>query len=86
MLVSMDEQEVVEHKLASFLQDMKVDFPSYVAEGDPEGLVRAFVPDWDGYIPLNLVFDQQGNLIESMGMTDQQEVEMIINRNELLNN
>jgi thiol-disulfide isomerase/thioredoxin len=86
MLVSMDEPEVVENKLASFLQDQKVDFPSYVVEGDPEALVKAFHPEWDGYIPVSMVFTRDGEIIEILGMTDRQEVEMIINRNELLNN
>lgn len=86
MLVSLDEQEVVDEKLASFLHDVKVDFPSFIGEGDGEALVRAFYPEWDGYIPLSLIFDKEGTLIESVGMTDKQEIEMIINRNELLYN
>ena len=86
MLVSLDEPEVVDQKLASFLHDLKVDFPSFIAEGDGEALVRSFYPEWDGYIPLSLIFDKEGTLIETVGMTDKDEVEMIINRNELLNN
>ena len=86
MLVSLDEPAVEEDKLASFLQDHKIDFPSFVAEGDGEALVRSFHPEWDGYIPISLIFDKNGEIIEAVGMTDKQEVEMIINRNELLNN
>lgn len=84
LLVSIDDQEVVDSKLAGFLQSNNIGFKSYTLTSGSEQFIQKLYPTWRKTIPLNLLFDQEGNLLEGMGLTDRAEVEMIIARNQTI--
>ncbi|MDX1906351.1 MAG: TlpA disulfide reductase family protein [Bacteroidia bacterium] len=80
ILVSLDEPEVETGVVASFLQRLRVDQPTYrlgLAQAEP--FIRRYYPDWDRSVPLNLLYAQDGRLVEVTGITSEKEVEMIIN-------
>ena len=84
ILVSLDNQQAVDNKLAGFLQSYEIGFRSYVKTQGGNEFIRSLYPSWRGTIPLNLIFDDQGNLIEAMGLTDRGEVEMIVARHQTI--
>lgn len=42
--------------------------------------VRNYYPDWHHHFPVNLLFTNQGNLVNATGMTDPMEVRMMISK------
>ena len=81
IFISVDDAEDVKTKLAGFLHKHNMDFPTYYYHSDSvRKFVRDVYPEWNRQIPLNLVFSNDGELIEKTGMTDQDEIEMIINQ------
>lgn len=42
--------------------------------------VRNFNPDWHDHFPVNLLFTNQGHLVEVTGMTDPMELRMLISK------
>lgn len=80
ILVSLDDQKAVDNKLAGFLRSYDIGFDSFAKTQGGNDFIRSLYPDWKGTIPLNLIFDKHGNLVEAMGLTDRSEVEMIVSR------
>ena len=81
IFISIDDEKDVKTKLAGFLHDQKMNFPTYYYHFDSvRKFVRDVYPQWNHQVPLNLVFSNNGELIEQTGMTDQDEIEMIINQ------
>jgi thiol-disulfide isomerase/thioredoxin len=85
LLVSIDNAQDAKGKLKGFLGELGVNFQTYsrpVAEGS---LIKQFYPVWDGYIPLSLVYNKQGQLLEAItGLTDRSEIELIVNKHKQL--
>ena len=87
LLVSVDEDKVKDHSLGTFLQKMEVNFPSFHLSPDSlESLVAKVYPEWNTTIPLNFVYTKEGRLVEATGMTDQQEILMIIHEDQVFSN
>ncbi|MFN8395942.1 MAG: TlpA disulfide reductase family protein [Bacteroidia bacterium] len=85
LLVSIDKREDVESKLQDFLGEFGVNFKTYARPEGEEALIRTFYPLWDNHIPLSLVFNKQGYLLEAItGLTDRAEIELIVNRHKQL--
>ena len=81
--VSLDEPEVRETKLAGFLSKHSMNFRSY--HYDPskvESYIRSVYPAWKRTIPLNIIYDNTGRIVEITGMTDPREVELIISKDQ----
>ncbi len=77
--VSLDEAGMVAKGLNDFLQAQNMDFTSYTFEQDSANTyIRKYFPDWDGQIPLTLIFDKSGRFVSHVGMTDKAEIELII--------
>ncbi|MEM6343487.1 MAG: TlpA disulfide reductase family protein [Bacteroidota bacterium] len=86
LLVSIDEAAVFQDGLASFLDNLGVNFPSYNLSPDSlENFVSKVYPEWDTSIPLNFVYTNTGRLVEVTGMTDQTEISMIIHEDQNFN-
>ena len=82
LLVSLDDAAVVKDELPGYLGKFGVDFESFYKSVEKEKLVSEFYSSWDGNIPLNLLFARDGSLIEVMGLTSAEEIEMMINQYE----
>jgi thiol-disulfide isomerase/thioredoxin len=85
VLVSLDDEEAthaaLENKLNAFLQEQGVDFPTYHFPLEKaRQYIKSVYPGWNTSIPLNLIFTNTGRLIEQTGITDKEEVEMIISQ------
>lgn len=81
--VSLDEPEGLETKLAGFLNKHSMNFRSY--HYDPakvETYIRQVYPNWNRAIPLNILYDNTGRVVEITGMTDPREVELIISKDQ----
>jgi thiol-disulfide isomerase/thioredoxin len=87
LLVSVDEDKAKDQSLGKFLQKMEVNFPSFHLSPDSlEPLVAKVYPEWNTTIPLNFVYTKEGRLVEATGMTDQQEILMIIHEDQVFSN
>lgn len=85
LLVSIDNAQDAKGKLKDFLGELGVNFQTYSRPVASEGLIKQFYPAWDGYIPLSLVYNKQGQLLEAItGLTDRSEIELIVNRHKQL--
>lgn len=85
VLISVDKPADAKSKLHNFLNDHGVDFQTYARTKDEAAFIKEFYPQWDGRIPLTLLYDQKASLLEVFkGMTDRQEIELIINRHKKL--
>lgn len=85
LLVSIDNAQDAKTKLKDFLGELGVNFQTYSRPVAEAGLIKQFYPSWDGYIPLSLVYDKQGQLLEAItGLTDRSEIELIVNRHKQL--
>jgi thiol-disulfide isomerase/thioredoxin len=87
LFISVDDEKTIKSGLAGFLHDHQMDFQTYYYPQDSVSkYVRAMIPNWNRQIPLNMVFTQNGHLIEHTGMTDKDEIEMIINQHKDFHN
>ena len=85
LLVSIDNAEVAQSSLKGFLGQNGIDFQTYACPGNETALITAFYPFWDNRIPLSLVFNHDGKLLETItGMTDRSEIELIVNKHKRL--
>lgn len=85
LLVSIDKRADVDSKLRDFLGEFGVNFKTYARPEQEDALIRTFYPLWDNHIPLSLIFNRQGNLLEAItGLTDRAEIELIVNRHKQL--
>ena len=70
-------------KLANFLSKLGGNIRSFYFEQDSIPLnIRKIRPYWSGSLPLNLIYDNKGRLVEITGQTDRHEIELIL-RNDL---
>jgi thiol-disulfide isomerase/thioredoxin len=85
ILVSIDNQEDVTSKLKEFLGDVGVNFKTYARPTGETALIQHFYPIWDNRIPLSLIYNRQGQLLEAItGLTDRSEIELIVNKHKQL--
>jgi thiol-disulfide isomerase/thioredoxin len=85
LLVSIDKAAVVASELRGFLAEYGVDFQTYARPENESALIADFYPIWNNSIPLSLIFDHKGNLLEAItGMTDRSEIELIVNKHKHL--
>lgn len=81
--ISLDEPDVRESMLAGFLTRHSMNFRSF--HYDPaqvETYVRKVYPKWNRTIPLNILYDNTGRVVEITGMTDPREIELIISKDQ----
>lgn len=85
LLVSIDSEEDAKSKLRDFLGDMGVNFKTYARPNGEASLIKQFYPIWDNRIPLSLVYNRQGQMLEAItGLTDRSEIELIVNKHKQL--
>jgi thiol-disulfide isomerase/thioredoxin len=85
LLVSIDNAGVAKDKLKGFLGEMGVNFKTYARPGGEASLIKQFYPIWDNSIPLSLIYNKQGQLLEAIrGLTDRTEIELIVNKHKQL--
>jgi thiol-disulfide isomerase/thioredoxin len=61
--VSVDDPEA-QSKVISFLSKQKATFPAYLRKpGDMDAFINAVHPEWNGAIPLTLVYDRNGKQV-----------------------
>ncbi len=83
IFVALDEVEGFLPKYQTMLSRMKVSFPAYqYTLSEAEAFILGHHEDWGGDIPLNLIFRQDGTMIHALGMTDPQELKMLIHRDQ----
>lgn len=81
VLISVDKPADAKSKLKNFLNDHDVDFQTYARTEREAALIKDFYDYWDGRIPLTILYDNDGKQLEVFkGMTDRQEIELVINR------
>lgn len=83
LFVSLDEPEVRKAQLAGFLNRHSMNFRSFYY--DPSQVVtyiREVHPKWNRTIPLNILYDNTGRIVEITGMTDPKEIELIISKDQ----
>ncbi|MEM7039184.1 MAG: TlpA disulfide reductase family protein [Bacteroidota bacterium] len=81
VLVSIDEPHDAEKKLPEFLGEFGVDFQTYARTTGEAALIKAFYPAWDSRIPLTLLYNRDGKLLEAFrGLTARSEIEMVVNK------
>ena len=51
-------------KVEDFLKKQGVDFPTYLKTGKDEDFMESLEPQWNGAIPLTILFDSSGNRTE----------------------
>ncbi len=82
IFISIDSKyEGWEEKLAGFLE--KTNIMTAIFHFDPDAFeqyISKEVPNWNRSLPLNLIYNKHGELVTSLGMTDQKEVKMMISR------
>lgn len=82
ILVSIDEANY-EPKTTRFLENHDVDFPTYHLDLEAaQRFILSRYPQWDGSTPLNMIFTQEGALVEVTGMTDRKEVRLIVHEHQ----
>jgi thiol-disulfide isomerase/thioredoxin len=85
LLVSIDNVVDAKTKLRAFLADNGVDFQTYARPENETALIQEFYPIWNNRIPLSLIFNHDGRLLEAItGMTDRSEIELIVNKHKRL--
>lgn len=83
MLVALDEKASLDQNLEAMFSRMDLSVPAFhytLAEAEP--FIRKLYPEWGGDIPLSLVFRNDGTLVRALGMTDPQEVTMVIHHDQ----
>ena len=86
LFVSIDDEEDVKNILPDFLLDNDITFPSYYVKENPKEFIKTLHPEAGSRIPLNLLYSMDGTLVEAMGITDQLEIEMIVNKMQKVSN
>lgn len=87
VLVSVDKPNDAETKLQNFLNDLGVDFQTYARSENEAALIRNFYNFYDGRIPLTLLYHNTGEQLEVFqGMTDREEIELVVNKYRLMDN
>ena len=85
VLISLDKPSDAQSKLHNFLNEHGVDFPTYARTQRESDFIRDFYLYWDGRIPLTLLYTNEGDQLETIvGMTDQDEIKMVVNRHQKL--
>lgn len=85
LLVSIDNEADAKGHLRNFLGEYGVDFKTYARPNGEGALIRHFYPGWDNSIPLSLLYNKQGQLLEAItGLTDRSEIELIVNKHQQL--
>ncbi len=76
--VSMDEKRVITGSLNNFMKAHNLT-KSYYFNGDSAtGYIKKNHPEWDNQIPLSFVIHKSGRIIARKGLTDMDELKMII--------
>jgi len=78
-LISFDAPEVAHSDLASYFQQLGIQITVY--HFDPSEALPFLAqqaPHWDQTPPLNLIFAQPDRLVESTGLTNRKEVQLIV--------
>ncbi len=74
-----DSQEL-KQQLSSFMDDLGYFSTSYYYNIDSaHKFIQQVYPDWNRSIPLNLIFANNGRLVDKTGITDKSELELIMN-------
>lgn len=85
LLVSIDNDADAKNKLHGFLGEYGVDFQTYARPFGEASLIKEFYPSWNRSIPLSLLYNNEGKLLEAFtGVTDRGEIEVVINKNKKL--
>lgn len=67
-------------KLACYMDDFEYQKTSYHYNIDSaRKFIHQVYPDWNSSIPLNLIYANNGRLVDKTGITDKSEIELIIN-------
>lgn len=83
VFVSLDQKVELEQSLKAMFERMNFTVPiHHYTLADAEAFIRKLHPDWRGDIPLNLVFRNDGTFVKALGMTDPQEVTMVIHHDQ----
>lgn len=81
LLVSIDNVTDATTKLRPFLAENGVNFQTFARPENENALIADFYPIWNNRIPLSLVFNHKGELLEAInGLTDRSEIELIVNK------
>lgn len=81
--VSLDEPSDLEKGLQAMFSRMELHVPiHHYTLPEAEAFIRKHYPDWRGDIPLNFVFRNDGTFVKALGMTDPQEVTMVIHHDQ----
>lgn len=87
MMVSIDDRQVVEAVLPDFLNKQQMNFPTWFTYGDtPEAsqIITALYPQWNSSIPLSLLYDSRGNLLQVItGQINPEQMNQFIQSSEL---
>lgn len=83
MFISLDEDKDLDQRLNAMFERMNFVVPvhHYTLE-EAEAFIRKLHPDWRGDIPLNFVFRNDGTFVKALGMTDPQEVTMVMHHDQ----
>jgi thiol-disulfide isomerase/thioredoxin len=68
ILISLDDAQVVQEKLPTFLSEQKISFQTWFAPGDypvSTTLVKTFYPEWATQVPVTLLYSPEGNLMNT---------------------
>lgn len=86
LLVSIDKLPDVQNALPNFLAEYGVDFQTYASpDNGGSALIGELYPIWNNSIPLSLIYNREGRLLEAIsGMTDRSEIELIVNKHKRL--
>lgn len=84
IFVSLDDEmsdtQQLNKKLAQFMSDMGYQRLSYHYNIDSaRQFIHQVYPDWNSSIPLNLIYANNGRLVDKTGITDKSELELIMN-------
>ncbi len=83
LFVALDEKATIDQDIGAMFDRMKITFPVlHYTLSDAEAFIHEMYPEWQGDIPLNMVFRNDGTMIKGMGMTDPQEVTMVIHHDQ----
>jgi thiol-disulfide isomerase/thioredoxin len=87
MMVSIDDAQVIENKLPDFLVDKNITLPTWYLAGDlPQTAQTIFglYPQWGQSIPLSLLFNSKGELIQAYtGQINPEELRKILHTQSL---
>lgn len=76
--VSMDEKRVLSGSLSSFMKAHNLSKSYYFEEDSALLFIKKNYPEWNNEIPISLVFHKSGRIIAQKGLTDKEELKMII--------